>query len=231
MKAAVLLLAFFSSISAENITALLPANVSSLGEGGVAQAVDVVSLSYPSQGVVKGRSFEAFGAASIELSAASCTGPSQCSCRADGTAFTCSFSPPVSGTYSLQLSSENLSSTYYLELHEGKQVKLTSVLEAEPPSARWPFYAMAALGIIFVAYLAYRAYGRLTRKKRSIRQLQQRKTEIEHDMEALRYRYMKREIDEITLAQLMQQKKLELIQLQAQLQDAGGKPHEPLTSV
>jgi hypothetical protein len=76
--------------------------------------------------------------------------------------------------------------------------------------------------VVFIFYLAYLAYGRLTRKRRNLRQLLQKRLEVEHDMEALRYRYMKREIDEITLAQLMQQKKLELIQISSQLQAARG---------
>ncbi len=214
------LLLLSAAAAAQNLTAMLPANVSAL-EGSEPATIEVISLNYPAQGVVEDKSFEAFGTASRRLTGASCSGPSPCSCKQSAADFSCSFSPPVAGAYALQLSSENLGSTYYLELREGKQVKLTSVLEAEPPSSRWPFYALAGLGLVFVSYLAYLLYQRLTRRRRNARKLAQRKREVEHDMETLRFRYMKREIDEITLAQLMQQKKLELIQLNAQLEEAG----------
>ncbi|MFH1199581.1 MAG: hypothetical protein V1708_00780 [Candidatus Micrarchaeota archaeon] len=203
-------------IAASNIAALLPANVSALQASEFSE-IEVLSLTYPSAGVIESAHFVAMGSASVHLITVSCSGPSQCACDARESGFSCQFSPPVKGTYSLLFSSENLSSIYFLELEPGKQVALTSVLESEPASNRLIFYAMAFLGIAFLAYLLYLAYRRLTGKKRGVRRLITRRIEIEHDMEALRYRYMKREIDEITLAQLMQQKKLELIALNAEI--------------
>jgi len=216
---ALIFVPFFAS--AGNLTGYLPANISTIGAEPLAQ-IEVLSLNYHFSGVSRAAAFDIIGTADSPLLEVSCAGPSQCSCSASGAEFSCRFMPQVSGTYSLQFISENMTSAYYLELSEGKQAKLTSVQESDPPASRWAFYAMAALGVVFIFYLAYLAYGRLTRKRRNLRQLLQKKIEVEHDMEALRYRYMKREIDEITLAQLMQQKKLELIQLNSQLEEARG---------
>ncbi|MFH1107363.1 MAG: hypothetical protein V1787_05710 [Candidatus Micrarchaeota archaeon] len=223
MKRALLIaLALCAAAAAQtNFTGYLTANVSMLAEQ--ADVMEITSLSYPPQGVVRGRAFQIAGLCSEEGPAIGCSGPSACACTAVKNEFSCSFSPPVGGVYSLEFSSAAASATYYLELHEGRQVRLTSVMEEEPPSNKIVFYGMALLGICFMAYLAYYAYRFLTRKRRNVKRLLQRKIEIEHDMEALRFRYMKREIDEITLAQLMQQKKLELIQVSYQISEAEGR--------
>ncbi|NYZ75021.1 hypothetical protein H0O03_02035 [Candidatus Micrarchaeota archaeon] len=129
----------------------------------------------------------------------------------------CVISPPVRGRYVIVFTNAaGAKKTAELMLTPGEEAKLQVVQQAQP----FTFYAVAAIAVMLFAGGAYLIARKLedivTYKQRLI----EKRGSILNDMKMLKYRLMKRELDEVAYKKAYDLKQRELAEVEARIAEA-----------
>ncbi len=216
MKSILLVLALVLwavSVSADTglSTGLLTLNLSQALDNSTPSSLQLLSLKHPPSGVQAGEPLDLVGIASQRVSHVSCQGPSGCSCKLlDATEFVCAVSPPVEGSYRLTLSDGPLQGFYLIQLTPGQPVRVTAVQEAETAPSEMLNYFLALLALLAVGYALFFGYRALTMQQRSVMAASAQVNGLQEELRELKFRFLKRQIDDATYAGLAKQKEAAL---------------------
>ena len=132
-----------------------------------------------------------------------CVGPSYCSCQLfkrseSSEPFECIFTQPVNGSYGIyaydELGNTNEGQGSQLLFNTGKSAQL--VVQSTLPY--WAVLAVLVIAFFVIVYSAFKLFDWLFVGYRHVASLKRRKAEIEEEFKMLKYRFMKREIDDTT---------------------------------
>ncbi len=162
------------------------------------------------------------------LSEITCEGKTECSCKfttsfiAEGgqntTWFRCIFQPIVNGSYSIIVSDQyDHLGKYNLSLVPGRSPVLFRVVETA--AATDPlFTALLVLVLLsMVSGTAYLVREKMESEKNKRLALFNRKAQIENDFKMLKYRYLKRELDDVAFKKIWDAKEKEYSDVKARL--------------
>ena len=132
-----------------------------------------------------------------------CTGPSYCSCHlftrsGDVEPFECVITPPVNGSYGVyafdELGNTNEGLGSQVVFSPGKSAQL--IVQSTLPS--WAILAVLVIAFFIIIYSVFKLFDWLFVGYRHVAALKKRKADIEDEFKMLKYRFMKREIDDTT---------------------------------
>lgn len=162
------------------------------------------------------------------LSNITCDGPSACDCRlfsrqGEMQLFDCSFGSPVNGNYSFLVFDEaghNNSALDMVSLAPGQsaQIIVQRIVMQQPISFEVTVAViLVALAVLF--YGSFKFFDWLFGNYRKVAELTSRKKEIEQEFKVLKYRFMKREIDEMSFRKAWADNEKEYTELKRKLGD------------
>ncbi|MFQ5405794.1 MAG: hypothetical protein ACE5DI_01415 [Candidatus Micrarchaeia archaeon] len=163
-----------------------------------------------------------------------CFGPSACECgllqrvNDSNTVFQCTFRPPVNGDYDLIAmdvhGNDNKDFVHQARLIPGQPAVLIAVVEREKVDLLLFLTAFAVfMALVFAGYFVYR---KLRARALRMQRLLKKKKRLEQELSMLKYRYLKREIDEKSYQSLQTVLEREFNELNVKIADETERQHK-----